>query len=72
MDLDYSDHILRFSIKNSILENTNTNKNGIGLPNIKKRLSLLYKDSHQLKINEEKNWYNVQLTINTTKLNKYE
>ena len=43
------------------------NKNvvgGIGLANVKKRLSLLYPDAHQLKINKEKPDYIVDLLIN--------
>ncbi len=67
IDLDYQDGILDFSIKNSMLAHTQNNKNGIGLTNIKKRLSLLYKDKHQLKILTDKKWYSVQLQINTSK-----
>jgi len=38
-------------------------KSGIGLPNVKKRLVLLYPDKHQLSIVEKNNSYDVKLTL---------
>jgi LytS/YehU family sensor histidine kinase len=38
-------------------------KPGIGLENIKKRLNLLYKNNHQLRIENKENWYVVNLII---------
>ncbi|NOQ91423.1 MAG: histidine kinase [Flavobacteriaceae bacterium] len=55
---------LNFKIKNSVLTNElKSNKIGIGLENIKKRLDLLYKNNHQLSIKTKDNWYIVNLTI---------
>ncbi len=67
MDLSYDDNQLNFSIKNSILNPTENEENGIGLTNIKKRLSLLYKDKHKLKIGKEEHWHVVKLQLNTSK-----
>lgn len=53
-----------FSIKNTVLENDeNQNIEGIGLENIKKRLSLLYKNNHQLQIENRDNWFMINLKI---------
>jgi LytS/YehU family sensor histidine kinase len=53
-----------FSIKNTVLENDeNQNMEGIGLENIKKRLSLLYKNNHQLQIENHDNWFMINLKI---------
>jgi sensor histidine kinase YesM len=53
-----------FSIKNTVLENDeNQNIEGIGLENIKKRLSLLYKNNHQLQIENRDNWFIINLKI---------
>ena len=59
---------LNFSIKNTVL-NTDENQNevGIGLENIRKRLNLLYKDNYQLKIENNNNWFTVNLIVNTSK-----
>ncbi len=55
---------LNFEIKNSVLTNElKSNKMGIGLENIKKRLNLLYKNNYQLDIQTKDNWYIVNLTI---------
>ncbi|RLD62706.1 MAG: sensor histidine kinase, partial [Bacteroidetes bacterium] len=35
----------------------------IGLENIKKRLDLLYKNNHELNIENKNNWFVVNLTI---------
>jgi len=72
INLKSTDHELLFSIKNSVLDNNDVDKTGIGLTNIKKRLSLLYQDKHLLKINRNKNWYEVELCLNTSKQKKNE
>ncbi len=56
---------LYFEIKNTFLhDDLQTNKEGIGLANIKKRLNLLYKNNHQLQIKSRDNYFKVNLTIN--------
>ena len=37
---------------------------GVGLNNIKQRLQLLYPNKHELKIDDEKYFYKVRLTLN--------
>lgn len=55
---------LQFSIKNTFLkDDLKESKTGIGLENIKKRLNLLYKNNHQLIIENQDSWYKVQLII---------
>ena len=55
---------LQFEIKNTYLnDEILSNKEGIGLENIKKRLKLLYKNNHELQIKNSDNLYIVNLTI---------
>jgi two-component system LytT family sensor kinase len=58
--------ILRFSCKNSHQAQSNTDNlsRGIGLENVKKRLELLYPETHQLTIKEEAEMYEVHLSMN--------
>ena len=58
--------LLVFECENTYHPNTN-NRNlseGIGLNNVKKRLELIYPNSHILKINEQDGWFNVFLSLN--------
>ena len=58
------DGSLHFNIKNTVLpDDTISEKTGIGLENIQKRLQLLYPKSHQLISKSDANWYNVNLSI---------
>ena len=41
-------------------------KEGIGLSNIKRQLNLIYPDQHELVIQDEADFFNVQLNINST------
>lgn len=61
---------LTFNCVNSFLPNTNTDNlaKGIGLQNVEKRLELLYPGAHELQIREEKNVYQVTLTLQLTPL----
>lgn len=56
---------LEFHISNSkpALRILNKNKNGIGLLNVQKRLSLLYPNKHQLQINSTDNTFSVYMKI---------
>ena len=68
LKVDIKMHLIKdqlfFSIKNTVLTNElKSNKVGIGLENIKKRLDLLYKNSHKLEIENKNNWFVVNLTI---------
>ena len=63
------DNQLNFSIGNSFLnDNEKSDKQGIGLENIQKRLDLNYKDNYQLEIKNENKRFAVDLTIHN--LNK--
>jgi len=58
--------ILVFECENTYHSNTN-NRNlseGIGLNNVRKRLELIYPNSHILKIKEQEGWFNVYLSLN--------
>lgn len=61
---------LFFECENSFLPKSNTARlsKGIGLENVKKRLALLYPESHSLVINQSNNRYLVQLTMQLTNL----
>ena len=65
INLSVHDNILHFSSSNSFTENGNTQSltEGIGLENVKSRLSLLYPDAHQLQINSDNGEYRVDLEI---------
>ena len=55
---------IHLNVTNSYDQSINENiVGGIGLFNVKKRLSLLYPDTHQLKINKEKDNHIVDLSI---------
>ena len=53
-----------FNIENTT-SNTNETPNGIGLDNLQKRLTLLYKENYELKILNENNVFKVHLVLNT-------
>lgn len=70
LSLKVKDETLCFTLKNSReeLENiSNLTSSGIGLANIKKRLQLLYPESHSFYIKKEKMYFLVQLQIITNK-----
>lgn len=55
---------LQFNIKNSIKNDEDlTSRQGIGLENIKKRLDLIYPESHSLDIKSDHGWFSVSLTL---------
>lgn len=55
---------IQFDIENSIAKNRVTSdKEAIGLTNVKKQLNLLYLDSYSLAINEEVDCFNVRLKL---------
>ncbi|MEL6811120.1 MAG: histidine kinase [Bacteroidota bacterium] len=67
--LGVKEDILSFSCENSIdtkgltSENIEKGRSGIGLENVKKRLNLLYPDSHSLTIDKGQEAFSVQLTL---------
>lgn len=64
MDVTVEGKHLRFSIRNSYIQQDGTEKSGgIGLENIIKRLELNYPESYNLKNEIENNWYKAVLII---------
>lgn len=62
--LEVTDQEITFTVENNNPRQTEAAKrDGIGIQNLKKRLELFYKDSYQLKIDEDKERYKVELTI---------
>lgn len=60
---------LFFTVRNKVnrrFKEAKDASSGIGLPNVRRRLSLLYPDSHQLLIEENDDWYEVRLTLHFT------
>ena len=58
-----SDEHLSFTCRNSKAEKSNQEKGGVGLTNVKQRLRLLYDNNYTLKIQNQPESYNVELTI---------
>ncbi|MCE7992862.1 MAG: histidine kinase [Roseivirga sp.] len=52
-----------FHCTNDIVNDNQLEASGIGLTNVKRRLELLYKDSHQLDIKQDKDQFTVQLEL---------
>lgn len=67
IDMNIGEDDLLFSIENSKPERKekriNGKSGGIGLENIRKRLTLLYPDRHNLNINDDGEKYSVQLSL---------
>jgi sensor histidine kinase YesM len=65
--LQVHDGMLLFEVKNRFGEHGHKDdSSGIGLQNVRSRLALLYKDRHQLDINEHDNIFQVTLTLQLT------
>jgi LytS/YehU family sensor histidine kinase len=62
----YDEHALTFVVRNKVPAGPDTDKDnssGIGLPNVKRRLELLYPGSHELEIKTEGEWFTVRLNL---------
>jgi sensor histidine kinase YesM len=58
--------LLSFSVRNKFSEASDEIKDkssGIGLPNVQRRLDLLYRDKHSLLITKQDGWFIVSLQI---------
>lgn len=65
--LELGDSRLRFFVRNRYHETGSWEKDktsGIGLTNVKRRLNLLYPNSHSLQITKEDGWFSVLLELN--------
>ena len=63
IDLFEEDNFIYFIIENNFDAKEKNESSGIGLKNLKKRLSLVYKNNHELKTNITKNTYKTTLKI---------
>ncbi|PQB06843.1 hypothetical protein BST83_06515 [Polaribacter filamentus] len=63
MNLYEDTHYIHFDIENNFDPKEISESNGIGLQNLKRRLSLLYKDRHELHVDKTKNTYKTTLKI---------
>ena len=61
--LEAKDQCMIFEIENNFDESEQSSTTGIGLQNLKQRLTLIYPDSHQLDIESENGVYSVRLEI---------
>lgn len=66
IELMAENNVLRFKVRNMYNPSSNEIKDktsGIGLPNVRRRLNLLYGKSHNLLITKDNNWFVVSLEI---------
>lgn len=63
MDLEVKNNQLFAKIVNSKNESTSEKSEGIGITNVKKRLSILYPDKHELSLNDEGDFFSVALSL---------
>lgn len=63
IDISARQNHLRFKIVNSKNEQLNSESKGIGISNVKKRLAYLYPSTHELRINDEGNFFVVSLAL---------
>ena len=63
VDLAVENSTLRCKIVNSKNEGHGINLNGIGVNNVQKMLAILYPRDHELKMNNEDDFYAVALTV---------
>ena len=64
--LSMENNTLNFSVKNKFngsITETKDPSSGIGIQNVRRRLDLLYKDLHELKIYEQGQWFMVELKL---------
>lgn len=66
IELTVENNDLQFLVKNKFVETSEIKDktSGIGLPNVVRRLNLLYKNRHSLLINKKDGWFAVSLQIN--------
>jgi two-component system, LytTR family, sensor histidine kinase AlgZ len=63
VDISVENNILKFKITNSKNEYMSQSNNGIGINNVKKRLEFIYPGKHELKINDEGDFFAVSLMV---------
>jgi LytS/YehU family sensor histidine kinase len=63
VDIAAKQHILKCKIVNSKNEMISAPRHGIGIENVKKRLAFLYPGKHELRLNDEGDFFVVALTF---------
>ena len=63
VDLSVNQYTLKCKIVNSKNEYVPVSYHGIGIQNVKKRLAFLYPEKHELKMNDEENFFVVSLWV---------
>lgn len=63
VDISVKKNILKAKIANSKNEGSVYRKNGIGIANVRKRLAFIYPDNHELKLNDDGQFFVVSLMI---------
>lgn len=63
IQLTVKEQLLHFSIENNFHENDEKKGTGIGIENVKRRLSLIYPDKHELVMTNENNLFGVDLKL---------
>jgi len=63
IDISVANNTLKFKITNSKNEYISPGNNGIGINNVKKRLEFLYPGKHELKINDEGDFFAVSMMV---------
>lgn len=63
VDISVKNNILKAKIANSKNECTTYRENGIGISNVRKRLAFIYPDNHELKLNDDGQFFVVSLMI---------
>lgn len=67
INLDFNAGALHYKVKNRINQNPKKDPTtGIGLTNLKRRLTLLYPDAHSLRINTNEGYFEAELKIHLT------
>jgi LytS/YehU family sensor histidine kinase len=69
MDISVKQDTMRCKIVNSKNETVKPNENGIGISNVKTRLSYLYPGNHELKLVDEGNFFVVSLLVELKQAN---
>ena len=63
LNLKIKKNMLHFYIENNFIESEKGHQVGIGLENVKRRLSLIYPITHELKVTKSKNLFSVDLKL---------
>jgi len=71
IDLSVKHNSLLFKIVNSKNELSDIKQKGIGIENVQKRLSYLYDGKHELKLNDEGNFFVVSLALQLTEIKPF-